>query len=474
MKSAFLKNTIWAFFGQFGYMILGLTGNIVLARLLNPSDFGQLGILMFFVLIANVLVESGFNGALIRKNDVQKIDYSTIFVFNLVVSVSLYILLVLSADGISAFYNSPSLSLMIYVIGLVLIFNSFQITQNAKLVKEMRFKERAIYKFISLLLATITSIYLAYQGFGIWALIALQVLSSFFFTLILFFKVENAFFFRFSKESFKEMYAFGLNTTLASVINSGFENSYQLILGKHFSMNQVGIYYQAKTLQDVADTLYKNVIQNVFYSKLSRYQEDLQLFKKRHLQITIYTTVVTGLSTLIVSSFAKDIILIVYGEKWVESAFFLQLLSIASFFYIIEVLNRNIFKIFNKTRQILFLEIFKKIIQSITIIIGIYYQRIDFLLFGYVITAFVSLMINYYYSSKVVKGIDFKEFKSLILVLMIISIFYCILNLINANVILNYLIVALEVAITIILYIFIIIKSKIINIGEIISLLRKN
>lgn len=466
MKSTFLKNTFWAFFGQFGYMFLGLFGNIILARLLSPDDFGQLGILMFFVLISNVLVESGFSGALIRKQDVDKDDYSTIFIFNLIISVLLYILLVLSADRISVFYNSPSLSLMIYIIGLVLIFNSFQITQNARLVKEMRFKERSIYKFISLFFATILSIYLAYQGFGIWSLIALQVLSSMFFTIILFFRVEKALHFKFSKNSFKEMYAFGLNTTLASVINTAFENSYQLILGKYFSLNLVGIYYQAKKLQDVPDTLYKNVILNVFYSQLSRYQNDIQLFKKKYLEVTVYSTILIGLSTLLVLSFSKELISLIYGEKWIESAFFLQLLAVASFFYLIEILNRNIFKIFNETKKILLLEIIKKIIQSVTIFIGIYYSSIEYLIIGYVITSFISLMINYFFSSKILMGIDIRELKIIFIVLILISLLYFSIYMINRELKMNYLTLSIEMISIVLFYTFIIFKTKIVCLDD--------
>lgn len=473
MKNSFIKNTLWAFFGQFGYMLLGLAGNIILARLLNPTDFGQLGILMFFVLISSVLVESGFSGALIRKNDVTEDDYSTIFVFNLLVSLALYALLFIFSDSISTFYNDSSLKNMLYVIGAVLIFNAFQITQNAKLVKEMRFKERSLYKFISLLLATIISVILAYRGFGVWALIYLQVLSSLFLTIILMVKIKNSFKFKFNKASFKEMYAFGVNTTLASVINTGFENCYQLILGKYFSINQVGIYYQAKKLQDVGDTLYKNVISNVFFSHLTKYQNDIKLFKKKHLEITTYTTVVVGISTLLVSAFSKEIILLFYGEKWLNSSFFLELLSFASFFYLIETLNRNVFKIFNETRKILYLEIVKKIIQSITIFIGIYFRSIEYLLVGYIITAFISLIINYYYSSKIIKGIDLKEIKSLFIVLGIIIALYSIISFLNIYISLNYFIIVAEFLLILTFYIFLIKVSGIIKFDELRRLLIK-
>ena len=452
-KKTFLTNVIWSFFGQFGYMIVGLIGNIVLARFLLPEEFGQFGIAMFFVVISNVLIESGFGGALIRLKKVEEKDYSTIFIFNLIISVILYVLLIIFSNNIAAFYNDKQLTTILIVIGSVLVFNAFQITQNAKLVKGMMFRKRALYKFISLFFATIIAIILAINNYGIWALVFLQVLSSFFLTIILSIKVKNSFSFNFDKVTFKKIYAFGMNTTIASVVKTAFENGYQLIIGKYFSIEQVGVFYQAKRLQEVPDSLYKNVILNVFYSKLTNYQENIEEFHKKFILMTIHATIVIGLSTSLVSCFSEEIIDLVYGSKWRDSAFFLKLLSISSFFYLIEICNRNIFKVFNKTNILLGLELVKNIVQSITIFIGVYFHSLEYLMYGYLFTSVFSLVVNYYYAKKVLIVLSFKELIPVGLILCVIMFLYVIITIINNHLNYNFYVLITELIVVTGLYI---------------------
>lgn len=421
-KKTLMSGVLWSFFGQFAYMLVGFIGNVFLARLLSPSEFGQVGIVMFFVLLAGVLSESGFSGALIRMKDVKEEDYSTIFIFNFLVSLVLFLVLILFSGTIAAFYNDFDLKYILIALSSILLINSFQIIQNAKLVREMKFKKRAIYKFVSLSLATIIALTMAFKGFGVWSIVTLQILSSFFLTLLylIFEKRINKLVFNIN--SFREMYSFGLNTTLASVLNSVFENVYQLILGKYFSINQSGLYYQAKRLQDVPDSLFKIVSLNVVYSHLSKLQDDKKQFLATYSKIAIFSASIVGFTSSLAVLYADQIILNLYGEKWIESAFFLKLLAVSSFFYLQEIINRNIFKVFNQTQKILYLELIKKAIQLITILIGIYYLRIDYLIFGFMITSVVSYGINYFYSQKIIDNSHYLEILSVLKVVLISSI----------------------------------------------------
>jgi O-antigen/teichoic acid export membrane protein len=454
-------------------MVVGLVGNIVLARFLMPEEFGQFGIAMFFVVISNVLIESGFSGALIRLKKVEEKDYSTIFVFNLIISIILYVLLIVFSNNIAAFYNDKQLTSILIVIGSILVFNAFQITQNAKLVKGMMFRKRALYKFISLFLATIVAIVLAVNNYGIWALVFLQVLSSFFLSIILSLKVKNSFSFKFDKVAFKKMYSFGMNTTIASVVNTAFENGYQLIIGKYFSLAQVGVFYQAKRLQEVPDALYKNVILNVFYSKLANYQENIKEFHQKYIEMTIHATIVIGLSTTIVTCFSEEVIDFVYGSKWQDSAFFLKLLSISSFFYLIEICNRNIFKVFNKTNILLGIEILKKIVQSITIFIGIYFHSLEYLMYGYLFTTIFSLVVNYYYAKKVLSVLSFKGLIPIGLVLFIVVLLYILITSLNNYLNYNFYVLVIELIIVTGLYILLLFLFKITSVKKIKNILKK-
>lgn len=425
-KKDIVSGTFWSLIGQFGYLAVTLVANIVLARILSPSEFGQLGIVLFFIVIARVLAESGLSGALIRNNNATDVDFSTIFAFNLVVSVTLCLLLIASAGYISDFYEDQSLKQLLIVSSFILIINAFQFVQSAKLVKEMRFKQKAVYEFIAILIAASVGIVLALNDFGTWALVIMQLLSAFIIT-VLFLVFEGGYgSFVFSKDSFRYHYRFGVNTTLASVLNSIFDNIYQVILGKNFAIAQTGLYYQAKKLQEIPVGVVNKLAQSVIFSGLSKIQEDKERFKDTYQSIIRLFTVIVGFICLILFLFAKELILLLLGEQWLEGTFFLRILSVVGFFYMQEMFNRILFKIFDDTSYILYLEFVKKGIQTISIIIGLYTNDLKILLFGFAISSVLSYLINYYFVQKkyffLGKSILFFVIKAISIILMIILV----------------------------------------------------
>ena len=418
-KKSIIKGTIWTVSGRLGSLIIILLTNIWLARLLSPIEFGQVGVIMFFVMLANVLTESGLGGALIRKKEATLKDYSTVFVTNLIFSVLCFILIVLFAGTIASYYEDPLLENLLIFAALVLIINAFQITQNAKLMSDMKFKEYSIYVFISVFVASVIGIFFAYRGVGVWALIIIQLLTASINTILLW-VFEGAFLkIYFSKNSFKELYAFGVNTTLASLLNTGFDNIYQLVLAKYFSLVQTGYFYQAKKLQDVPGGILNMLTTGVVFSSLAKLQDDKKAFTYTYNKTTLYFTVVLGFVSAFIYLYSEPIILVLYGDKWIGAIFYLQLLTIASFFHLEEKINRVIFKVFNQTKKILYLEYVKKAIQALSIFIGIYYVDLKVLLIGFIITNIIGYFINYYYSRKIIGGIDFYELLTILKVIMV-------------------------------------------------------
>lgn len=414
MESSFKKNIIkgflWSFLGQGGSLITGLIVNVVLARLLSPYEFGQIGIIMFFIVISKVLTESGLSGALVRKKEVSDKDYSTVFIFNLVVSLSLMLILILSADFIARFYNDPDLRNILIVSSSVLIINAFQITQNAKLIKGLKFKRKASFEFLAIFASAIIGITLACLNAGVWAIVTMQITTSITLTALLWFFEGPLKVFVFSKKSFKNLYKFGMNTTFASLIDTAFSNIYNLILGKYFSIYQTGLFFQARRLQDVPIGVIKSSTFSIVFSALSAVQDNSIHFTKLYNRIITLFTVLVGLICTLVFFYSENIILMLYGEKWIEAAFYLQVLITASFFYMQEMFNRLIFKVYDQTHKILHLEFLKKSIQIITIIIGVVLIDIKILLIGFLITSILSFIINYYVSRKVQNNFIWYEF----------------------------------------------------------------
>ena len=245
MESLHKKNivigTLWTLIGQFGYLSVALISNIILARILSPYEFGQIGIVMFFIIISKVFTESGLSGAIIRKKDASAVDYSTVFIFNLILSLVLVVVLFFAAGPIANFYNDIELKDIIRVSSVVLLIYAFQIIHITKLVEQLEFKKKATYEFIAILTSSITAILLAYQGFGVWAMVIMQILTALILSLLLWLFEERPTVFMFSLSSFKKLYKFGINTTFSLLLNTFFDNIYQLILAKYFAIIQTGL-----------------------------------------------------------------------------------------------------------------------------------------------------------------------------------------------------------------------------------------
>lgn len=423
-KKELIVSLFWSMGGQVGAMIISLITNVLLARILSPFQFGQVGVIMFFILISNVLTESGLGGALVRRLDANHNDFSTVFIFNVTLSLFLYIILFFAAGSIASYYGNPELEKLLQVSGIVILINSFQVIQNAKLVRAMKFKRKSVYYFNSVFIGSLVGLILAYNGYGVWSLVYLQITVAFLLTCQLW--IFEGFFFslKFSQNSFSKLFGFGVNTTLASILNTAFDNIYQLILARTFSMSQVGLFYQGKKLQDVPNNVIKLSSLNVIYSSLSKHQLNKKIFLSKFHSIINPLVVISGGITLLFLLFSDGILSLLYGNKWLEAEFYMQLLSVGSFFYLLEMFNRIIFKVFDKTRSILYLELLKKGIQIITIIIGLYFENIVLLLYGFLFTNFFSFCINYFYSRKTLGSIDWFGLKFILKVTLTFLLLY--------------------------------------------------
>lgn len=427
LKRDIVIGFLWSFFGQTGYFLVTLIANIIVARIIGPDAFGQIGIVMFFIFIAQVLTESGLGAALVRKTKIKEEDFSTVFIFNLAISIILCLIIFFVAGHIADYYSDVSLKKLISIASLVLIINAFQIVNSAKLIHSLNYKKKSIIDFIAISIASVVGIIMATVfNAGVWAVVSIQLIRSLLITIQLFIYVGFLKTLVFNKESFKALYKFGINTTLASLLNTAFDNIYQLILGKYFAITQTGLFYQAKNLQQVPVGILNSITQGIIYASLSKVQNDLYQFKTLYNRIMTLFTIAVGFICLFIFFYAENIIMILYGQEWLGAVFYMQVLIIASFFYMQEMFNRIIFKIFDRTDKILYLEIIKKIFQASTILIGIIVKRIDVLLYGFLLISVLSYFINYFHSRKILGSFSWSEilitFKIILIIVFIFTI----------------------------------------------------
>ena len=249
-------------------MSVSFFSNVVLARLLTPDDYGCIGMLMIFIALSNTFIDGGFGSALIQKKRPTQEDYSTIFYWNIALSIVLYVILFLCAPLIADFYNIELLSRVLQVEGLVLIINAFGIIQSNQLRKQLKFKSIAQVTLTATVISVIVAILMAFMGYGIWSLVAQQLVLSLATTI--FYWVYSSW--RpsrvFSWASFKELFGFGSFMLLSSLINAFCNNLNGLLIGKYFSASSMGYFSQSKKLEDVFSSSIEAVVGQVTYPVL--------------------------------------------------------------------------------------------------------------------------------------------------------------------------------------------------------------
>lgn len=452
LKKKVFVSTLWSVSGQAGYSAVQLGSNIIFARYLSPAEFGEVGIIMFFVLISNVLIEGGLSAALVRKIDATREDFSTVFLFNFFISLLLYALMILISGNVADYYHNSRLKILLIVTGSIIIINSLNFVQNTRLIKALQFRKISTYNLISIILANCAGITLVLLKFGIWSLVAVIILNPLFLSIILWTRQGSFGKIVFSVKSFRGLYIFGINTTLATIIDTAFNNVYQLVLARWFSITETGYFYQAKKLQDVPTTIIYGTTNSVIFSALSSLQNDHTRFSSAYSKIISYLSMLMGLVTLLIVTYSTQIILLLYGEKWISAGQYLAILAFASFFYVHEMFNRVIFKTFDKTKIILQLEILKKTILAISIIMGVIMRDIRLLLLGFLSVSVISYFINYLFSRRVAGLETWAELKSVGKVLISVVIIYLIFYFIKLKLGPGYLGIVLSVPFVIFAY----------------------
>jgi O-antigen/teichoic acid export membrane protein len=397
LKQQTISGITWSILDNAYTQIITFVVGIILARLLEPKEFGLIGMIMIFIAIAQSFVDSGFSQALIRKKECSDKDYSTVFYFNILVSFLFYLILFFSAGLISSFFNQVELINIIKVMGLSVILNGFGIVQGAQLTKEIDIKTQTKISAIANTASGILSIYLAYIGFGVWSLVWRIMSNNLFRTILLWMWHKWRPQLIFSFQSFKELFGFGSKLLVSGLLNTIFENLYYLVIGKYFSPQQLGYYTRALTFANLPSSNISEVIQRVSYPVLAKMQDNPDAVKSGFKKLIKNTMFITFIFMLIIAAVAKPLILTLIGQKWIQSVIYLQLLSFALMLYPLHVLNLNVLKVKGRSDLFLKLEIIKKILVVPVTIIGIIWGIIP-MISGMIIHSFICYFLNSRYA----------------------------------------------------------------------------
>lgn len=343
---------LWSSISSFSRYALQFGGIMILARLLTPEDYGLIGLMTVFISVADVIIDSGLSGAIIKKENATNIDFKTLTTFNLIVSIFIYLLFFINAPLLAAYYDKPDLSILLRVYGLYILIFALSVSPKARLTKDLRFKTISIINIVSGITGLVTAIVMALNGYGPMSLVGQYLANAFVSTTLIIFLSNYKITFGFSYKSFKDQFSFGVNTTLANTLKSLSENIYNNVIGKSASIIQTGYYSQATKLMNVPVGFFFNVIDGTYFPVMSQIHDKEEFAKSiQSLNFRTETFVIILFTTAI--SLNKEIVYILLGEKWLEASWTLAMLFAAGLFITWGNLGRNIIKSLGKTFLIL-------------------------------------------------------------------------------------------------------------------------
>ena len=399
LKQKMMGALAWSSIDRLGQQVVQFVITLILARLLNPTDFGLLGMVAIFAALSYVLVESGFGQALIRKQDANETDYNTVFYFNIFTSLLLYLILFACAPFIAGFFHQPKLVIITRISFLAILCNAFYLVPFTQLVKEMNFKSVAKVNLISTALSGLFGIIFAIMHLGVWSLV-IQQLSYHFFRMVLFhFSVNWRPKWLFSFQVIRDFWKFSVHLLGTSILNVAFNNLYQLILGRFYAVKELGFYSQANKLNDTFNYSFQQVLLSSTFTLFTQVQNDNPRLIRIFREITKKTSIVTFPIMMVLIAIAQPFIFVLLTAKWLPSVSYFQLLCFASLFTPFYVLNMSALNARGKSKITFGIEIVKKSLIILSVLCCFRFG-VTGLLLGYVLSCFISYLISTYYIKK--------------------------------------------------------------------------
>ena len=387
----------WSVAEKIGSMLMQMVVSIVVARLLMPEDFGVLAILTFFTALMAVVVDSGFSQTLIRKTEPTESDYKSVFLFNVVTSLVLYVVMTVLSPAIAAYYNLPVISKIAPVLFLLLPVNALTVIQNTIFARQFRFATLSRINFASVTIAGVAAITMAWCGFGVWSLVAQRLAQVTVKAVLLWWRGDWRCKGRFDFSALRAMSGFSFRLMGTDIISYLYNNIAQLFIGKMHSATTLGYYNQAQKLKELPVTSVVQSFQSVTYPALANVKGDKQKFADSYLRVLAITAAVIAPVMVGMVAVADDMFMLMLGQRWMPTVPYFKILSLAGLFYPISMIAYNVLKVAGDGGVILRLEIIKKAIMTIILVLAIPHS-VTAIAWGMVVMAVVELMLNALYS----------------------------------------------------------------------------
>lgn len=449
LKNKTVKGVVWSSVERFSVQGVQFLVMLVIARLLDPKDFGLVGMLAIFLAVAQSLIDSGFSQALIRKQNRTEVDNSTVFYFNIIVSTILYLILYAIAPWVAGFYNEPQLCGLMRVLCLIIIINSFAVVQRALYTASINFKTQAKASFIAAIISGVVGVWLAYNGYGVWTLVWQQLLNAGINTLLLW--IYSNWYPRwvYSWKSFRELFAFGSKLLASGLLDTLYTNIYLLVIGKIFNAASLGYYTQADRFTKLSSSNITGILQRVTYPVLCSIQDDDERLREDYRRLLRLSAFIIFPMMCLLAGVAYPLVELLIGEKWRFAATLIIPLSFTMMWWPIHAINLNLLQVKGRSDLFLRLEIIKKIIGVTVLVLSIPFGLL-FMCYAGIVTSILCLGINTYYTGKLIQVGFFMQLKDLsgtLIVSMAIYVAAYFLTLLSENVIIQLMLAVLTSAV---------------------------
>ncbi len=421
LKQKTAKGMGWGFADNIASAGITAIVGIVLARILSPAEFGIIGKTTIFIALAGIFMDSGFSIALTRKKDADEADFNTVFHTNLMFSAILYIILYVSAPFIAQFFNTPILTDIVRILGLAVVIQAFSIVQKVVFTRKLDFKNQAIASLVASSVGGGLAILMAVKGFGVWSLVAFQILKITLYTLMLWMLSPWKPTMGFSWMRFREFFSFSSKLLAGSVITIIWNEIYSLVIGKVYTDSLLGFYARADKIKSSITSNVSMVIQKVSLPMLSTIQDEKERQVRAYRKVIKTTAMITFTALFGMGVIAKSLIVVLIGEKWLPAVHLLQILSLSGIFIPLMSNSVNLITANGKSNISLRLEIIKTLLSVFPIMLGIFYT-IEWMLWGTIVTSFVAYMFHAYYVGRVIKYPILEQIKDLLPYLFIAAI----------------------------------------------------
>lgn len=372
-KNVVVRGVVWSGIERFSVQGIQFVLSFVIARQLLPSDYGLIAMLGIFMAIAQSFIDSGFSNALIQKQDRTDVDYSTVFYFNVVVGFVMYLIFLVSAPWISAFYNAPQLTSIIIWTGLNFIISSLATVQRAKLTVELNFKLQAYISIVSVIISGSVAVWMAYHDYGVWTLVYQGLLNNAI-TVLLLWLTAHWFPLRvFSWKSFKELFSFGSKLLAGGLLHTIYTNIYSLIIGKFFTPADLGYFNRAASMVQYPSTNMTNIVTKVTYPVECQLQHDDELLQQKYFSFIRYVSFIVFPMMIGLAILCDPFIRIVLTDKWSGAVPYVRILCVAYMWYPIMQMTWELLNVKHRSDYSLKSEIIKKVIAF-----GILFATIPF------------------------------------------------------------------------------------------------